>query len=289
MDQTLAEAHTQRVGLENLFVSSLPDIERVSRYIAHRHRLSQDETDDFCSEVNLAIIQGNYAVLSSFQGRSSLRTYLTTVIQRMFLDYRRRLWGKWRPSAEAQRRGPLALRLEILLYREGLSFDEALETMRANFACDESREALVELAQGLPPRTNRRAMAEGVDDIGTVPAGELASPEAQLEGANTSARAQGLIDDVMTALDPQDRIVLRMRFEDDISVADIARTLRLDQKRLYRRIEELLAGFRRSLGDRGLGWPEVVRMIERGQCHLCLSPLAPEKAADRPSEREVQA
>lgn len=289
MDQTLAEAHTQRVGLENLFVSSLPDIERVSRYIAHRHRLSQDETDDFCSEVNLAIIQGNYAVLSSFQGRSSLRTYLTTVIQRMFLDYRRRLWGKWRPSAEAQRRGPLALRLEILLYREGLSFDEALETMRANFACDESREALVELAQGLPPRTNRRAMAEGVDDIGTVPAGELASPEAQLEGANTSARAQGLIDDVMAALDPQDRIVLRMRFEDDISVADIARTLRLDQKRLYRRIEELLAGFRRSLGDRGLGWPEVVRMIERGQCHLCLSPLAPEKAADRPSEREVQA
>ena len=93
----------------------------------------------------------------------------------------------------------------------------------------------------------------------------------------------------MEGLDPQDRIVLRMRFEDDISVADIARTLHLDQKRLYRRIEEILQGFRRSLEAKGLGWAEVVPMIERGQCHLRLPPLAAEKPALRTSPSEVQA
>lgn len=288
MDQTLAQAHVQRAELESLFVSSLPDIERVSRFIARRHRLSPTEADDFCSEVNLAIIENNYSVIASFQGRSSMRTYLTTVIQRLFLDYRRKAWGKWRPSAEAQRRGPLALRLEILLYRDGMTFEEALETMRTNFACEESREALAELAHTIPPRTNRRAMAEGGEDIAMVPAGDLASPEVQLEGAKTSHRTQTFINDVMEALDPQDRIVLRMRFEDDISVADISRTLHLDQKRLYRRIDEILYSFRKSLEERGLGWPDVVRMIERGQCHLCLPKISLENPQHRPSPSEVQ-
>jgi RNA polymerase sigma factor (sigma-70 family) len=287
MEQALADAQIQRAELEARFVSSLPDIERVSRFIARRHRLTSTEADDFCSEVNLKIIENNYAVLGCFQGRSSLRTYLTTVIQRLFLDYRRKLWGKWRPSAEAQRRGPLALRLEILLYREGLNFDEALETMRTNFACPESREALAELAHALPQRISRRAATEESEELAAIPAGELASPEVQAEGASTVARIQESIREAMEALAPQDRIVLRMRFEDDISVADIARTLHLDQKRLYRHIEELLDGFRKSLESRGLGWPEVVRMIERGQCHLRL-PLLPENEHGRTSLSEVR-
>lgn len=289
MDQNPAEADARRAEMEDLFVSSIPDIARVTRFIARRHRLSQAEAEDFSGEVNLAIIRGNYAVLAAFQGRSSLRTYLTTVIQRMFLDYRRRLWGKWRPSAEAKRRGPLALRLEMLLYRDGLSFDEAVETLRANFACAESREALTELAHLIPRRTDRRAIIEGADDIATAPADAVAGPEAQFEGAHTSARAQCVISGVMERLPAHDRIVLRLRFEDDISVADIARRLSLDQKKLYRHIEELLAAFRKSLSEQGLGWPEVLRMIERGQCHLRLPPLDPEKPGPRPSPSEVQA
>ena len=290
MDQSLAEAQLRRAELERLFEASLPDIERVARFVARRQRLAPAETDDFCSEVNLAFIRSDYAVLAAFQGRSSLRTYLTTVIQRQFLDYRRKLWGKWRPSAEAVRRGPLAMRLETLLYRDGLTLDEALETVRTNLACPESREALSEIAHSLPRRIQRRAPVDITgDELVAVTAGELSSPEVQLEGKDTAIRAQGLIIYLMEGLDPQDRIILRMRFEDDISVADIARTLHLDQKRLYRRIEDLLAGFRKSLEARGLGWPELVGMVERGQCHLCLPPRAPENTSARPSPKQVPA
>ncbi len=288
VNQSPADASPHRAELEVLFLDSLPDIERVSRFIARRHRLSATEADDFCSEVSLAIIQGNYAVLSSFQGRSSLRTYLATVVQRLFLDYRRKLWGKWRPSAEALRRGPLAQRMEILLYRDGMSLEEALETLRTNFAREESRQALIDLAQALPPRASRRALAESSEDLSAVPAGEAASPEFHVEGASIAARAQSLINEVMEALDPQDRLVLRMRFEDDISVADISRTLHLDQKRLYRRIEEMLARFRASLERRGLGWPDLRRMIERGQCHLRLPGNSSESPPSRPSSYEVE-
>jgi len=111
MEKTLPDAQVRRAELESLFLASLPDIEQVSRFIARRQRLSASEAEDFLSEVNLGFIRSDYAVLASFAGRSSLRTYLTTVIQRLFLDYRRRLWGKWRPSAEALRRGSRALGL----------------------------------------------------------------------------------------------------------------------------------------------------------------------------------
>lgn len=276
MKQASSAPSPQSAELESLFVASLPDIHRVSRSIARRQRLGPAEVEDFTSEVNLSIIENNYAVFASFEGRSSLRTYLTIVIGRLFLDYRRKAWGKWRPSAEARRRGPLALRLEILLYRDGLSLNEAIEMLRANFTCVESREALVELAHALPPRVSRRPFREIDEDAAGVAASELASPEVQLEGARTARQTQALIDQAMEAIGPQDRSVLCMRFERGMAVADIARMLRLDQKRLYRRIEVILCVFRQALEAKGLGWCEVSRMIERGQCHLCLPRHCPE-------------
>lgn len=289
MEKSPAEEQVRRADLERRFLASLPEIERLSRFTARRQRLSPTEADDFCSEVNLAFVRSNYAALASFEGRSSLPTYLATVIQRLFLDYRRKLWGKWRPSAEALRRGPLAVRLEILLYREGLGLEAALETLRTNFSCSESREAISHLAQALPPRANRRALMEGGEDLALVPAPDLASPDVQLEGNDTVTRVQDVINRVMEALDPQDRIVLRMRFEDDISVANIARTLKLDQKRLYRRIEEVLGAFRKSMEAGGVGWSELARMIERGQCHLRLPAAKKETGGLRPSPEEAQA
>src|SRR5262245_14652155 len=213
MEQTLADGQGSRAALESLFLASLPEIERVRRFVARRHRLSLSEADDFCSEVNLAIIRADYAVLASFQGRSSLRTYLTTVIQRLFLDYRRKLWGKWRPSAEATRRGALAVRLEILMHRDGLTFEEAVETLRTNFACDEAREALLEIANALPLRTTRKPVKEAVEDFVSVPADPAVVPDSLLELDQTSVRVQATIDATMESLAPQDRIVLRMRFE----------------------------------------------------------------------------
>ena len=53
-------------------------------------------------------------------------------------------------------------------------------------------------------------------------------------------------------LPPDERIITRMRFWDDISVADIARTLGIEQKPLYRKIESIKAGLRACLEARGI-------------------------------------
>jgi RNA polymerase sigma factor for flagellar operon FliA len=127
----------------------------------------------------------------------------------------------------------------------------------------------------------------GDDALPNVPAGDLASPAVQVEGAARAARLQACLMESLERLSPQDRLVMRFRFEDQVSVADIARMLKLDQKPLYRRIDDLLTSLRKSLESAGFAWPEVQQMIERGQCHLCLSRPG-ENGRSRPSQREAQ-
>jgi RNA polymerase sigma factor (sigma-70 family) len=259
-------------------MAALPEIERAIRFVARRQRLNAAEAEEFAGEARLALIQNDYQILHRFQGRSSMRTYLVTVIHRLFLDHRRRMWGKWRPSAEAERRGTLAVRMEVLLYRDGLSVDEAVETLRVNQGVTETREALADLARDLPVRVSRKPTSE--EDLAEVPAADGESPEAQLDSQSTAARTQALLRQALEGVPARDRILVRLRFEDGLSVADISRLLHTDQKRLYRDLERVLASLRRALEDGGLHWAEVGPLIEGGQCHLC---LCPESAARRPS------
>jgi len=73
------------------FWSCLPLIGEVTAHVCRRHRLSADESEDFMSEVRLHFIEREFEPLRRFEGRSSLRTYLTVVITRLFLNYRNRL------------------------------------------------------------------------------------------------------------------------------------------------------------------------------------------------------
>src|SRR6266536_1226466 len=72
-------------------------------------------------------------------------------------------------------------------------------------------------------------------------------PDANILRAEQGFRAKrvrALLGRVLQALAPEQRLILKMRFYDGVPVVDIARALHLDQKRLYRRIERLLADLR---------------------------------------------
>src|SRR4029453_1116188 len=83
------------------------------------------EGEGFASAVKLKLIANDYQVLRAFQGRSSLGAYLAAVVQRAWLAPPNQPWGKGGPSAAARRMAPLAVRLDTLLHRDGLTLDEA--------------------------------------------------------------------------------------------------------------------------------------------------------------------
>jgi hypothetical protein len=107
------------------------------------------------------LIDDDYGIIRKFQGRSSLKTYLTTVVSNEMKDFLNHLLGKWRPSAEAQRLGPVAVQLEKLL-RDGLSPNEAVRTLQTNHKVEMSAQELADMAARLPDRVPRKPMGEEV-------------------------------------------------------------------------------------------------------------------------------
>jgi RNA polymerase sigma factor (sigma-70 family) len=249
---------------EALFLANLPVIDAVVDHVCRRHHLSGAEADDFASEVRLHFIERNYEPLRKFEGRSSLRTYLTVVVNHLFLDYRNRLWGKWRPSAEAKRQGPLAILLERLVARDGWTFDQAVETLRVNHGV-EVNDALDALCVKLTQRAPARQFVAEVEADGVESA--AAPPDANVLRAEQdflAKRVQTALDRVRQTLAPEMRLILKMRFEDSVPVADIARALHLNQKRLYRTIDQLLATLRQGLEAEGIDRDDVSRLFAGG-------------------------
>ena len=200
---------------EALFLAKLPIIDAVVGQVCRRHHLTAAEGDDFASEVRLHIIERNYEPLRRFEGRSTLRTYLTVVVTRLFLDYRNRLWGKWRPSAEARRQGPQAILLERLVTRDGWTFDQALETLRINHGV-EVTDALRAFGVKLTHRAPTRqfvAEIEAAEIESTAPPADANVLRAEQDFL--AKRVQTALDRVRQTLTAEHRLILRMRFEPD--------------------------------------------------------------------------
>ena len=247
---------------EALFVSQLDVIERVISFVCSRHHLSSADADDFASHVNLKLIEGDFAVLRKFEGRSSLRTYLTIVIQRLFLDYRISAWGKWRPSAEAKRGGAVAVLLEQLMARDGYAFEEACELLKSKHQVLAGPAELDLVASKLPARMRRHFEPE--EALADVPSPGLGADDAVIEQERQSAadRVSDVLKRLMARSDTQDRLILTMRFDDGRTVAEIALTLGLDARALYRRVERLLRDLRKGLEAEGIDARSVLEMLE---------------------------
>ena len=239
------------------FLDALPIISSVIRDLGRRYHLSRDERDEFAGNVTVRLMDGDYAVLRRFQGRSSLSTFLRTVITRQFLDARTKAWGRWRPSAEAVRLGPPAVALERLLERQRIPLDQAIETLHARGeTLDEER--LRDLAVHLPRRAPRLRLVdptalEHVAAIDPSPEQVLADERAaEARVATTVALRQAT--ETLTA---REQLLLRLRYEQGATVAEIARMLGEDQKPLYRHLDRVLAKLRCTLESRGVSAEQV--------------------------------
>jgi RNA polymerase sigma factor (sigma-70 family) len=230
------------------------------------------------------MVENDYAVLAKFEGRSSLQSYLTVVVQRAFLDFRTKGWGKWRPSAEARRSGGIGVLLERLLVRDCLTFEEACEALKTNHQVTMPRDALERLAARLPARSRRHPDENAVLD--SLPASGRSVEEIVTDRDRQAAaeRAITIVHEAISAFEAQDRLTLAMRFDDGRTVPEIAAALQTDQKALYRRIDKLLRDLRRSLEQAGIDAATATDILGSPGVDLELSAAAiEEKTPSSPS------
>jgi RNA polymerase sigma factor (sigma-70 family) len=243
---------------EEIYLQHLRTIERIAAFVARRYHLEASEAEEFVQEVRVRLLDADYAIIRKFEGRSSFSTYLTTVIGRLFHQWRVERWGKWRPSAEAKHLGEKAVTLERLMSREGFTFSEAVRILTTPEGSKYTVSELEAIYLRLPPRNPRPVVVseETVPDVMTVEADAHERLEAK-DRERTRRKAFQIIDNVMKGMDAEDQLILQLRFWDCQRVPDIARTLHLDQKKLYKRIDRLRLTLRRALADGGVHQSDI--------------------------------
>jgi RNA polymerase sigma factor (sigma-70 family) len=246
------------MSAERLFVENLRVIDDTIRLVCRKNNCAPNEREDFSAHARLKLIEDDYAVLRKFAGRCSLRTYLVTVVGHLLHDYRRQCWGTWRPSAEAHRLGPAAVQLDILLHRDRVPREEAVERVCARPGSTETRDQLARLAERLSPHYPR--IMEGEDALEG-----LAAPKDGADGglrrhesAAVSRSAREALVACMAELADEDRVILRLRYQDGLTVPRISQMLGLDQRDVYNRCTRLLKKLRGMLEGRGIDGSAVM-------------------------------
>lgn len=250
---------------EELYLEHLRSIERIAAFVARRSHLGPDEAAEFVQEVRVRLLDDDYAIIRKFQGRSLFTTYLRTVIGHLFHQYRVEQWGKWRPSAEAKRIGDKAITLERLITRDGYTLDEAVKVLTTPGGSQYTLAELEAIYLRLPHRGPRPIVVSGE----IAPDAAAVEPEAEdrvergdrERSARTAATA---IDGLMASMNPEDRLILKMRFWDSLKVPDIARRLKLQQKKVYKRLDRLFGDMRSALEQAGVGKAEAGTLLSRG-------------------------
>ncbi len=246
---------------KDLFLQNLELIERIAGKACRRSRLRTEDKEDFIAWAELKLIEDDYGVIRQFEGRANatFRTYLMVVIHRLVHDYRDHLWGKWRNSAEAIRLGPVAERLERLIYREDRSLDEAVRILRDNEKVELSDVEIEDLRTKLPFRVPRQPVSVELLDFEKA---KEPTPDQELLQKETEEMRQRALTSLARALDTlplDDRLLILMtpRFK----VSEIARLQKIDQKSLYRRLDKIRKTLKKEMRRQGVRRKDIQEIL----------------------------
>ena len=255
---------------QRLLVDQLDLIGQIVRTVGRRRQLSVAEREDFASFVSLRLIEDDYAILRKFQNRSSLWTYLAAVIERLSLDFCVEKWGRWRPSAMAERLGPIAVVLERLVTRDGHTIEEAIEIVRTHHDAGLTYDQLRKMWDQLPPRVRVTEVGEEAAEAlsGDETADARIADAARREDLERLQRALRAAFDQIAA---QDRVLIALRFDQDLSIVDIAQLTGSSVPTLHRRLDKSVKQLRAALAAAGIDPRDVRNLI--GHPSIALSPL----------------
>lgn len=246
-----------------MFETNLALIDRVIATVCRRCRLYGADAEDFASHAKIALMENDYDVLRRYESRSSLATYLAITIQRLYFDQRTHTRGRWHPSREAERLGEAGILLETLLEREGRSLDEALPLVR-DIDPALTRTQLQEMANRFPARTRRPRIVALPEDVPVVSPDNADARIHESDARRIAEQAKCVMHETLARLTAEDRTIIRMHFVSGLTLASIARMLRLPQRPLYRRLESLLQRMRTALTDAGIAAGDVADVVAIG-------------------------
>lgn len=252
-----------------LLEANLDLIQRKLHHLSRCSGLPDIEADEFRSWALFKLVDDDYRILGSWEGRSSFPTFLRVLLVNLLRDYRIHIWGKWRPSAESRRRGQESVLLERLLVRDGLTVDEAAERLRTEHGISLDPEEVKRLAATFSGRKQRRRVGEE-KLLHILIDGEVEAQVEERDLARTAGRLREILAPLLESLPAEERLLLRLSFFEGLSMAAIAPMRGRPQKELYKVRERCLRKIRQALSEAGLSLAQIRELIGRLQGSLGL-------------------
>jgi RNA polymerase sigma factor (sigma-70 family) len=150
-----------------------------------------------------------------------------------------------------------------MVVRDGVPLRQAGHRLRTSGATSLSDRELAALLSKLPKRTPLRPSSAAADELADTPGGARADDLVDQETAlHEREWIRSSIETILARLSDEERLIVRLRFWEEASIAQIARALAKPQKPLYRQFTQLLAKLRRLLEMSGISREEAQALTD---------------------------
>jgi RNA polymerase sigma factor (sigma-70 family) len=194
-------------------------------------------------------------------GPASFSTWLQVVVHNLFLDWRRKQYGRARLFESIAELPALDQNVFRCLYEQGLSTDEAVISLRSQYPQLTGRQVediLERLLRSLNPRQRfllslRRAMAgpsgDLIGELDETALQQVPDPRPDAERVFIFEEQRASLDKSVARLGDDERLLIRLRFEQGLTLQQVAKAAGLpDAQTADRRIKAILGRLRKEMG-----------------------------------------
>ena len=194
------------------------------------------------------------------EGVASFVTWLRVVVRNLCFDWHRSVLGRPRPFKFLQELSAMELEVYYCKFEGRLSSEETLRRLHTTWpALTENTLDQIEsrIAESLTPRQRwilstrlapKKATSLDADEDDETPFMEIVDTTPGPEAAILSEQRQRQLEHCLEALLPDERLIVRLRFEDELSLQEIAHLVGLgDAQRVQRRLLAVIKILREAM------------------------------------------
>jgi RNA polymerase sigma factor (sigma-70 family) len=223
---------------------------------------SHDDAADCYLHICERLARGGFRRLLKFkpEGKASFATWLRVVARNICLDWHRSQYGRPRPFKSLQRLSPLEIEIYNQRFVRGTSREETVQQLEPQFPGVNLAE-LSNIEDRLQGSLSSRQQwilstrkAEFIRPIAAAgeenepDAEDVADPEPSQEARFADQEQQSQLEKNVAALPAQERLLVQLRYEQDLSLDEIARVCGLnDPQQAHRRLAAILKKLRAAM------------------------------------------
>jgi RNA polymerase sigma factor (sigma-70 family) len=236
-------------------------------HVVRRHGLDDDSATETCNYVCASLSDDGFRRLLCFRpdGPARFKTWLIAVVSNLCVDQRRKEQGRSRPPQCVSRLPELDQQVYRCIYERRMSRGQCLQTLMPRFpdlidaTVSEINARLFTLltpqqrwqlsVRTSPPKPVVRDEGSDEDD----PARQVVDPGPGPDELTAHLQEQRRLQDALSKLPAEQRLLLRLRYEQDLTLAEVARlTGQSDLFRANRKIQVALDTLADLMGNQQL-------------------------------------